>query len=137
MAAELADLGLTARLVEGRAAGAALEGAELALIGADAVTPDLLINGTPSQSLAEAAAGRVPFYAVCETVKFTRDARADRGYDLVPLALVTAIATEEGVLAPDDVRRRIQEGGRAGPGHNWSSSHTALRRPGAAYDSRA
>ena len=60
-----------------QAAGAALEDAQLALIGADAVTPGLLINGTPSQSLAQAAAGRVPFYAVCETVQFTRDARDD------------------------------------------------------------
>ena len=105
MAGELADLGLSTEVVTGPVGHDVIGRAHMVLVGADAVSPTVVVNGTPSLALAQAARGRVPFYVVCETVKLAREAKADVGYDLVPLNLVTAIATEKAVLTPSEVER--------------------------------
>lgn len=69
----------------------------LILTGADAVTADgTLINGSPSLVLARAAHDRkppLPFYAVCEPMKFTPSILPvlEPGFDLVPSAYLTGI----------------------------------------------
>jgi translation initiation factor eIF-2B subunit delta len=84
--------------------------ADVILCGADAVSlHGWLINGAPSLELAEVAARKKkPFYIVCETAKFDVRGflaglrRAEPGFDMVPLELVTGIVTERGVLTVDD-----------------------------------
>lgn len=69
----------------------------LILTGADAITADgTLINGSPSLVLARAAHDRkspLPFYAVCEPMKFTPSIppALEPGFDLIPSALLTGI----------------------------------------------
>jgi translation initiation factor 2B subunit (eIF-2B alpha/beta/delta family) len=110
MADELTSLGLPAWVVDGPITKYAVGGAQLALVGADAVTAEHIVNGTPSLELAQAAKGRVPFHVVCETVKFTRESQVEHGYDRVPLALDASIATEEGLIAPAQMERHMPDG---------------------------
>ena len=110
MAQELSSFGLSARVVDGPITVGAVGDAQLALVGADAVTAQYIVNGTPSLELAQAAEGHVPFHVVCETVKFVRESMVERGYDRVPLDLVASIATEEGILAPTQVERYLPDG---------------------------
>ena len=81
--------------------------ATLALVGADAVAPGCIVNGTPTLALAQASKGRIPFYVVCETVKMVAQAVAAPGYDAVPIELVTAVVTEDGAHSPEEVGRRL------------------------------
>ena len=97
--------GTTARTVGRDALASLLDRAALALVGADAVTPDFIVNGSPTLALTEAAKGRTPFYVVCESVKLTGDIGTEPGYDRVPFELVRGVITEEGTLRQSDVRR--------------------------------
>ena len=84
--------------------------ADYILCGADTVSlHGWLINGEPSLELAGLAARKKkPFHIICETAKF--DARGfltglhqpESGFDMVPIELVSSIATERGVLTIDD-----------------------------------
>ena len=76
MAHELSSLDLPARAVYGPVTVGAVGDLRLALVGADAVTAQYIINGTPSLELAQAAKGHVPFHVVCETVKLVRKSRS-------------------------------------------------------------
>ena len=84
--------------------------ADYILCGADTVSlHGWLINGEPSLELASLAARKKkPFHIVCETAKFdargflTGLHRPESGFDMVPLELVSSIATERGVLTVDD-----------------------------------
>ena len=108
LAAELAGRGFSTRLVGDLDVHDAVSRSQAVLIGADAVTPAFVVNGTPSLSLAEGASGRIPVYVVCETVKLAREATAPTGYDRVPLWLVTGVVTEEGVLEPENIDRFVE-----------------------------
>ena len=78
-------------------------------IGADAVTPRWVVNGSPSLRLATAAAAAgAPVYVVCEDAKLTGVAPApEPGMDLVEIGLVTAVVTESGPMGPGGVSARI------------------------------
>ena len=107
---DLAGQGFEA-LLKGAVTDGGLEAVDVVLVGADAVTPGYVVNGSPSLALARAARDRVPFRVVCETVKFTDGVRLRLGYDRVSMALVEAIVTEDGPQTPGDVRRRVEAGG--------------------------
>lgn len=96
----------------------AVEAIDVALIGADAVTPGFVVNGTPSLELARAVEGRVPFYVVCEPLKLAADIDVELGYDHVPIALVTAVVTEDGLMTKDDIMRRA-----GGPAWAFNPAH--------------
>lgn len=109
LASELDSAGVRAEVVADEALAEAVARAQVALIGADAVTPRCVVNGAPSLHLAQAARGRIPLYVVCETIKFAHEAPETPGYDQVPLSLVDGIATEVGLLRPADVPARVED----------------------------
>ena len=80
-----------------------LKQARLVMVGADAVTSQYLVNGTPTLELARVANGVIPIYVVCETIKFAMSIPAEPGFDRVPLALVSALVTEKGVESQEVV----------------------------------
>ena len=85
--------------------------ADLVLCGADTVSlHGWLINATPTLELAGVAAlKKKPFFVICETAKFDARGflaglqRAEPGFDIVPLELVSAIVTERGILSTDGI----------------------------------
>lgn len=81
----------------------------MAIIGADAVTPQFIVNGSPSLHLAESVRCLAPFYVVCERIKFTRETQVADGFDRIPVSLVSGIITEDGVIAPHAIERRIRD----------------------------
>ena len=92
-----------------------VERADLVLVGADAVTADSVVNGAPTAELAAAALDHVPFYVVCETIKFTDDDATVPGYDRVPLEQVTDVITETGRLSRPSIADYLTRRGRAVP----------------------
>ena len=89
--------------------------ADLALVGADAVETGAFVNGTPTAALAAASVDRIPFYVVCETIKFTGGAALAPGYDRVPLEQVTDVITENGRLSRPAIADYLSRRGRAVP----------------------
>jgi translation initiation factor eIF-2B subunit delta len=73
-----------------------IEEVSMVLVGADSILKDgSLINGTPTYRLALAANGKIPFYVVCERIKFsTSDKEAEKGFDYIPASLITRIVTD-------------------------------------------
>ncbi len=92
-----------------------VERADMVLVGADAVTSGALVNGSPTAELAAAAVDRIPFYVVCETIKFADDAALAPGYDHVPLQRVTDVITENGRLSRPTIPAYLSRRGRAVP----------------------
>ena len=92
-----------------------VELADLVLVGADAVATGAFVNGAPTAELAAAALARVPFYVVCETIKFTDDVAPVPGYDRVPLEQVTDVITETGRLSRPAIADYLTRRGRAVP----------------------
>ena len=106
LAEDLRALGIKCRVQ--RDLPASWGGGQAVVIGADSVTPEEVLNGTPSLALAGAAAGLAPVYALSEEVKMTGgDVGAEPGLDRIPLELFTAVVTESGPLRPGAVRSRI------------------------------
>ncbi len=135
LAADLNGYGLPVTLIDDTAIGIYLSRADVVLLGADRITRDaVLVNGVGTYPLVLAArqAG-VPCYAVCESLKFDprieasavdledRDAaeidvgeaaleipRANPHFDLTPLALLSGIVTEAGLMTPDQVLDKLE-----------------------------
>ena len=107
LAASLREAGVDVEVVPGNAATDAVRRATLALVGADAVAPGCIVNGTPTLALAQASKSRIPFYVVCEMVKMVAQVVAAPGYDAVPIELVTAVVTEDGAHSPEEIGRRL------------------------------
>ena len=106
LAEDLRALGVECR-VDSELPGSLAEG-QAVVIGADSVTSQEVLNGSPSLALVGAAAGLIPVYALSEEVKMTGgDVEGEPGMDRVPLELFTAVVTETGPLSPDAVRSRI------------------------------
>ncbi len=84
-------------------------GGAVAAIGADAVTPQWVVNGSPSLRLATAAAAAgAPVYVVCEDAKLAGgEPEPEPGMDLVDMGLVAAVVTESGPMGPGEVSPRI------------------------------
>ena len=92
----ITSLGVTGRVVCDDSAAAAVQDADLALVGADKLLPDgSVVNGRSSGLLAEAARGVIPFYVVCEEFKRDSDPSVEEGFELVSAALITAVITED------------------------------------------
>jgi len=80
-------------------------------VGADSILFDgSLINGTPTYKIAQASKRlNLPLYVLCETAKFNvlsylgERPEIEKGFDLVPPELITAIVTEQGVVKPSEV----------------------------------
>lgn len=89
-----------------RAAGAAT----IAIVGADAVTEDAVVNkvGTRLVALAARDAG-IPCYALAGTTKLLPSEAwnpdAAPAFEATPLALLDAVVTERGPMSPPQIRR--------------------------------
>ena len=104
MAHALAVHGISTEIVADSALARGVDGVDLVLVGADRVLPDgSLVNGVPTRALAERMAGVAPLYVVCETFKLDDERSMERGFDLVPAALITWYVTERGVVRPADM----------------------------------
>lgn len=107
---ELAQQGISGQAFPDRNIESLIKGADLILLGADAVLADgSLINGYPSLKMARAAFNstkNIPVYVSCETLKFTTQTLpvSEEGFDTVPADFLTGIITEKGIITPDAVK---------------------------------
>ena len=136
IAQELGRKGMKVTFIDDTAAGLYVAKANKVMVGADRVCADGgVVNGVGTYPLALAAQkAAVPFYVLCETLKFDHRLRSDEAdleekepaevvgkaklpptvsaknpyFDLTPLELVTGIVTENGLLAPDGVTGYIR-----------------------------
>ncbi len=87
------------------------------LIGADSILSDgSVINGTPSYSLASAAASiPIPVYSLGETAKLDIQSYKGKlptiepGFDKIPPQLITGIITELGIIEPRQVINYVKK----------------------------
>ncbi len=112
-----------------------INAADVVLVGADSVQQDGgVINKVGTRMLAHAAKENgVPFYVLCDTMKFnvlnylgqpieleekTPDEVAEPRenlrvrniyFEVTPPELITAVITEEGLMEPLDIRRKMEE----------------------------
>lgn len=92
---------------------AALEGADMVLLGADTAFRDgSVLNGYPSLELARAARAHeppVPVYVAADSSKFASGPAAketEPGFDLVPGSLIEGFITEDGTCRLAEMRQR-------------------------------
>jgi translation initiation factor eIF-2B subunit delta len=132
LAAKLGQAGIAVRLIVDAGVFSLLPEAGVVLVGADSVSPQGLVNkiGTAGLALAAGALG-VDIYALCSSQKFLpasypprpQELRepaeilaepipnvtvVNRYFDLTPLEHLTAIVTEDGIIRPDELRRRLE-----------------------------
>jgi eIF-2B alpha/beta/delta-like uncharacterized protein len=136
IARELGRRGMKVTFIDDTAAGLYVSSADKVMVGADRVCADGgIVNGVGTYPLALAAQkAAVPFYVLCETLKFDHRMRSEEVdleekepseivgraklppqvtiknpyFDLTPLELVTGIVTENGLLAPEGVTGYIK-----------------------------
>lgn len=136
IARELGRQGIKVTFIDDTAVGLYVSSANKVMVGADRICADgTIVNGVGTYPLALAAQkAAVPFYVLCETLKFDHRMRSDDVdleekepaevigraklpppvsaknpyFDLTPLELVTGIVTENGLLAPDGVTGYIR-----------------------------
>ncbi len=130
LARELGASGVPVRLIADAAVALFLPEASLVLVGADAVTAGGVVNKIGTAPLAALARiRRIEMYALCGSEKFFPSdcepprekprnpreildaeipgvAAVNYYFDLTPLEHLAGVITEEGVLGPEDVRRR-------------------------------
>ena len=109
MAQDLAAGGVNVETASSLSNKRGSERPSMAIVGADAVSPGFVVNGSPSLHLAESICGLSPFYVVCERIKFAREVEAADGFDRIPISLVSGVITEDGVIAPHTTGRWIRE----------------------------
>ena len=137
IARELAHHGVPVTFIDDAAVGLYIATVNKVMVGADRICADgRLINGIGTYQLALAAArASIPFYVLCETLKFDARLRSDEvdledketseviesgrlppgvrvknpHFDITPLELVTGIVTENGVLEPEEVISYMQK----------------------------
>lgn len=111
LAERLAAGGVAVTCVSDRALDAAVRFADAVLVGADAVTAEWFLNKVGTRSLgAAAAAAHVPVHVVASRDKFAAPSVAARLatsplFEPTPLAGVTGVITDDGVLEPVMVRQ--------------------------------
>jgi len=136
IAQELGRKGMKVTFIDDTAAGLYVSSANKVMVGADRVCADGgVVNGVGTYPLALAAQeAEVPFYVLCETLKFDHRMRSDEVdleekepaevigraklppqvevknpyFDITPLELVTGVVTENGLLAPEGVSGYIK-----------------------------
>jgi translation initiation factor eIF-2B subunit delta len=129
----LGEQGIRVRLVTDFAALSLVGESDLVMVGADAITLEGVVNKIGTYGLALAARDNsVPFYVLAGWEKFlpppfaqalriekkdpqeiTQEtipnvAVENRYFDFTPLALITAVVTQAGVISADEVRRQLQ-----------------------------
>ena len=111
LAARLAAAGIAVTCTTDDAIPATVRVADAVLVGADAVTAHWFLNKIGTRSLAGAAAAEeVPVYVVASRDKFAGTSVASRLatsplFEPTPLANVTGVITDDGVLQPGMVRQ--------------------------------
>ncbi len=114
MAEELCRQKIFAHIVPDVAIKDCISEGRKVLVGADSVLRDGgLINGMPTYELALSAKGKLPFYVVCETLKFnprvsSKRVKLEEGFDLTPPELITRIITEVGTFKPENVTLQMR-----------------------------
>lgn len=133
LAESLAREGVVVTLIADAAAAFVMNRVDMALMGADKVTPSHLVNKIGTRMITLAARERsLPVYTISDTSKFInapesflaaeeersaeelwRDAPSgiaisNRYFELVPLDYFIAIITEDGPLAPAEAARRAR-----------------------------
>jgi translation initiation factor 2B subunit (eIF-2B alpha/beta/delta family) len=84
-----------------------LDECDAVLVGADAISPAVLVNKVGTSPIA--AEAKRPFYVVCTLDKLIpRASAASDLFDETPLDLITAVISEQGPLTPGEVRRHIE-----------------------------
>ncbi len=131
LAERVLALGLSVTLIVDAAMAEWAGRCTLALVGVDSISPEGVVNKIGTRLLALAARERgIPLYALAESGKFFPiPLSASRSqspaeiwetppsgltiwneyFETTPLELFTGILAEDGLLSPDDVRRRIRE----------------------------
>ena len=134
LAAALASPGINVVFVADAAAALEMSRADFVLLGADAITPRFLVNKIGTRMIALAARElKLPVYALSDTSKLINadmfsGAEGDlhsgdelwsappngvvivnRYFEPTPLRYFTKFITEDGLLDPEEVRRRAEE----------------------------
>jgi len=132
-ARELGEKGIRTRIVVDSAAPSLMGECDVVIVGADAVTPEGVVNKIGTYALALAAReNAVPFYVLAGTEKFLpppfsqalrieeKDPKEvfqeaipnsrveNRYFDITPLDLITGVVTQEGVIAGEEVQKRLE-----------------------------
>lgn len=128
---QLGDYGMPITFIDDTALGLYIPTADKVIVGADRICADgSLVNAVGTYQLALLANRiSIPFYVLCETLKFDPRLKSDQvdleekeapepaklkklsgavrfknpSFDITPLELVTAIITEKGLLKPEEV----------------------------------
>ena len=131
VAQELGLYGISVTFIDDAAMGLYISTANKVMVGADRVCADgKVVNGIGTYQLASAAERvGIPFYVLCETLKFDPRLKGDEVdleekepsevvapgrlppevsvknpyFDIIPLELVTGVVTEDGLLTPEEV----------------------------------
>ncbi|MCI0344111.1 MAG: hypothetical protein L0221_01525, partial [Chloroflexi bacterium] len=115
IARRLERAGFESEVVSDAAIASAAERADVALVGADAVTEDGAVNKVGTRLLALAAAdAEIGFYVLAGTSKLL-PSRVWRSveleattYEETPLGLIDAVVAEHGAMGGSAVRRRVR-----------------------------
>ncbi len=113
LAAELSGQGIECHTFPDNDIRAMAQQADKIMVGADAILPDgSLLNGYPTAELALAARdANLPFYTICESPKFLPRGKIEaleKGFNLVPFRLVSAVVSEKGIRTPRQIARLIK-----------------------------
>lgn len=134
---ELGLYGVPVTFIDDAAIGLYISMVNKVTVGADRICADgMVVNGIGTYQLALAAEGNgIPFYVLCETLKFDPRLGSDEvdleeketwevvgpeklppevkvknpSFDITPLELITGIVTEDGLLTPEQVISYIQK----------------------------
>jgi translation initiation factor eIF-2B subunit delta len=132
-ARELGAKGIRTRIVVDSAAPSLMGECDVVIVGADAITPEGVVNKIGTYALALAARERkVPFYVLAGTEKFLpppfaqslrieeKDPKEitqetiphgrveNRYFDITPLHLITGVVTQEGVIAGKEIQKVLK-----------------------------
>jgi len=132
-AKELGEKGIRVWIVVDSAAPSLMGECDLVIVGADAITPEGVVNKIGTYALALAAKEKgVPFYCLAGTEKFlpppfaqalrieekdpkevTHEAIPNsrvenRYFDITPLGFITAVVTQEGSITGTEVHKRLE-----------------------------
>jgi len=133
-AKELGEKGIRVWIVVDSAAPSLMGECDAVVVGADAITPEGVVNKIGTYALALAAREKdVPFYVLAGTEKFLpapfaqslrieeKDPKEvtnetipnsvveNRYFDITPLNLITGVVTQEGVIGGEEVQKRLKE----------------------------
>ncbi|TET25695.1 MAG: hypothetical protein E3J67_03335 [Dehalococcoidia bacterium] len=121
-AKELGRYGVAVTIVNDDAIDLHIAGVDKVVVGADRLCADgKLVNGIGTYQLALAARkANIPFYVLCEMLKFDPRLRGEEvdleepsgvshpGFDITPPQLITAVITENGLLTLKEVIRYLE-----------------------------